>query len=462
MTRREGFGAAWRSAAVGVAMGVGAAPALAQNDDAPGNDAQAHDAPASQSPEGIVPVPEYAGEWRERGYLLGEWGGVRGSLAQGGLTYDLNWTQSVQGVVSGGTNSAWEYGGNLDLLMQADLMRMGIMPGAVVRVRAESRYGDSVNGGTGAILPVNTTAFFPLTDELNESIPITITELNYTQYLATWLGVQAGKIQTLDGDLTEFASGRGRSQFMNANFVFNSALALTMPYSTLGAVVIVLPTDRIVLTSGLMLTTDSSTTTGFDDFGDGTSWASQATFQYSLGSLPGGQNVGFVYSFEDEFLNFNSLALLPTGPAIGVEDDTWSVYWSAWQYLWTDGELGVPVNLMDGVPDVRGFGLFARVGVADDDTNPVSWSVSGGLGGRGLLASRPDDTYGVGAYHTAVEETKVFTLLDVASATSGFEAFYNVQVLGSVNLTFDVQVVEPARETVDTAVAVGARLNIRF
>ena len=91
------------------------------------------------------------------------------------------------------------------------------------------------------ILPVNTRALFPVTGKLNQEVAFTITDLNYTQFLSPNLALFFGKLDTLDADPNEFASGRGTSQFMNANFIFNPTLALRLPYSTLGAGVIWMP-----------------------------------------------------------------------------------------------------------------------------------------------------------------------------------------------------------------------------
>jgi porin len=134
-----------------------------------------------------------------------------------------------------------EYGANLDYTLNLDLMRMGLIPGALIKFRAEIRYGNSVNGIAGTILPVNTSALFPVTAKLNDEVAFTITDLNYTQFLSPNLALFFGKLDTLDADPNEFASGRGTSQFMNANFIFNATLALRLPYSTLGAGLIWMP-----------------------------------------------------------------------------------------------------------------------------------------------------------------------------------------------------------------------------
>ena len=92
---------------------------------------------------------------------------------------------------------------------------MGVLPGAIVTFRAESRYGGSVNSASGAILSVNTDAFFPLTDEPDDDIPFTITSLNYTQFFSPQFGALVGKIDTLDGprrsqEVESATSGGGR------------------------------------------------------------------------------------------------------------------------------------------------------------------------------------------------------------------------------------------------------------
>ena len=217
-----------------------------------------------------------------------------------------------------------------------------------------------------------------------------------------------GKLDTLDADPNEFASGRGKSQFMNANFLFNSVSALRLPYSTLGAGVLWLPTKNITVNASIVNTTDSSTDTGFDDFGDGQTVSAEADFQYRLRGLPGGMNVGGLYSFNQDFADLSGKLIFQPGQGLAVEqeDDTWALYWSTWQYLFVEDPGDAPIDLANGVPDREGIGVFARFGVADQDTNPVEWSASFGVGGRGIIPSRDDDVFGVGYYYTHFQETR--------------------------------------------------------
>ena len=53
----------------------------------------------------------HSGDFFSRSTMTGDWGGARNDLAAKGVTFDANLTQIEQGVVSGGKNGAWEYGG---------------------------------------------------------------------------------------------------------------------------------------------------------------------------------------------------------------------------------------------------------------------------------------------------------------------------------------------------------------
>ncbi len=430
-------------------------------------DAQGNKKPAAAT--GLLPIPNYSADFWNNAYLTGDWGGARTDLANKGVQFEVEWNNFVQGVADGGTNDTTEYGATIDYTINLDLMRMGVLPGALIKFHAESRWGDSVNGDAGTILPVNTRFLFPVTKTLDADIGITVTDLNYTQFLSPHLGVILGKLDTLDGDPNEFASGRGTSQFMNANFVFNPTLALRLPYSTLGAGVIWMPIPPgakggITVTSVFMNTDDSSTTTGFNDFGKGTTWNTEADFKYQLGSLPGGMNVGALYSFNQDFVHLNSRLVFQPGEGLSFasKDSTWAAYWSGWQYLYVDDSGGKPPVQMRGAPTREGIGLFARFGLADKETNPVEWAVSGGIGGRGLIPTRHNDTFGVGYYYNSIQTLRLSGLLGQMDSAEGFEAFYNIAVTPACRVSLDVQVVEPVRAAVETATILGARASFDF
>jgi porin len=225
-----------------------------------------------------------------------------------------------------------------------------------------------------------------------------------------------------------------------------------------------MPSPNITVTTSIINTVDSSTTSGFDDFGDGLSWTGEADFKYKLGDLPGGQNVGFLYSFDQEFTRLGGRLIFQPGEglSLGTEEDTWAVYWSGWQYLYVENPGTAPINLANGEQDLEGLGLFARFGFADQDTNPVEWSFSGGIGGRGIIPSRDNDTFGVGYFYSSIQTGRLSGLANVGDRAQGFETFYNCALTPAAHLTLDVQVVESPAQSIDDAVVLGARLGLRF
>ncbi len=426
-------------------------------------DAAAHadTPPAHVLGEGILPIPTYAGDFWDREFLTGDWNGARTQLADKGIQIKLDWVQTVQSVVDGGNKRGTRYGGSLDYIVDFDLDKMGLVPGGVVVLRAETRYGDTVNDMTGLISPVSTDSFFPLSDD---DIPITISDLTYYQFFSESFGVFLGKIDTLSSDLNPFASGRGNQQFMNQNFVFNSVAVMTVPYSTLAAGVFVNLSPNISITSTLMNTADASTTTGFQNFGDGWTWATEANFQYALAELPGGQNVTAIIAGDNDYFKIDGRFSFEPGQGIvpPSDDDSWAVMWSGWQYLFTEEQQKGPINLDGGPPNIQGIGLFARAGFADNDTNPIEWSISGGIGGQGVLPGRDYDRFGVGYFYSSIDAGRLSSAAALADNTQGFEAFYTLAVTRAAELTFDVQVVEGVVEDTDPAVVLGLRLFINF
>jgi porin len=157
--------------------------------------------------------------------------------------------------------------------------------------------------------------------------------------------------------------------------------------------------------------------------------------------------------------------LVPVRP-LNRDDDTWGVFYSFDQYLWQPaGE------------KKRGVGLFFIFGAADGETNPIEYSYAMGIGGNGVMASRPHDRFGIGWARTEFSDDLLPFLrqrlgigLDREDAV---ELFYNAALTGWLDATIDLQIVEPALarrfdsstrtlEDVDTTVIPGVRLYARF
>ena len=53
----------------------------------------------------------------------------------------------------------------------------------------------------------------------------------------------------------------------------------------------------------------------------------------------------------------------------------------------------------DGDPK-HGVGLFFAFGASDGNPNPIKYSFLTGIGGKGVMPGRPDDTFGIGFART--------------------------------------------------------------
>jgi porin len=157
----------------------------------------------------------YSGDFLTRSTLTGGWGGLRNDLTGKGVTFDASVTQTYQGVVAGGKDSSWEYGGRGELTLKMDSGKLGLWQGGFLTAELEGNWGKAVNLSTGALMPVNANQAFPVVGQDLVALPA----LNFRQFLSSYVGLYAGKLDTLsDGDLNEFAhgkSGKGYTQFMN-------------------------------------------------------------------------------------------------------------------------------------------------------------------------------------------------------------------------------------------------------
>jgi porin len=410
---------------------------------------------------GVPAGSPFAGALWERPKLLGNWLGTRDALALNGIGLDVSTTQFYQGITSGGISEGFDYGGRGDYLLNVDGEKAGLWKGSFLTMHGETRYGDTVNSRTGAIMPVNSALLFPQPT----GTVTALTSVKYTQFLSESLVVFGGKLNTLDELQQPYASGRGVDAFMNTGLILPTVLARSVPYSTFGGGFAVLENLQPVFSMMLLDTNNSATTTGFDTFFDnGVTLLGQVNRPIEIFGLPGHQGVGGSYSTA----TYTDLSLTPyfnpnTGLGITTAQTTgsWSLFYLADQALW-----------VDSTNPKRSWGLFGNVGIADDGPSPVRWSGYGGLGGSSPLVNRPLDTFGLGyfyvGYSSPVQDLAP-RLLSIGD-DQGVELFYNAAITPWFHLTPDLQFVSPARsrtlppgsQPIDDAVVFGLRAKIDF
>jgi porin len=382
-----------------------------------------------------------------QGQLTGDWFGVRPGLADLGITFDGDIAQFYPGVTAGGLEQPFQYGGHGDYVVNFQLGKLGLNEGLFLKVRAEHRFGETINSDTGAFLPATVLPDLPVRD----STDLYLTDVLFTQALSEHFALFAGKLDTFDGDANAFASGRGKTQFMNSALVITPVGLRTIAYSTLGCGLVVLGEGAEPLFNFTLINpTDTAETDGFSElFAEGVAMSAELRVPTSFFDRPGHQLIGVTWSSRDFVaLGQNPAVVLPNVP-VTRDSDSWSLYWNCDQYLVTRPE-----------DPTQGWGYFARAGIADEESNPIDGFFSIGLGGSALLDCRPHDTFGAGYYYSHSSDRIgpiIETLFGPIGAGQGMELFYNAAVTPWLHVSPDFQVLVPARENLDPAVVVGLR-----
>src|ERR1700722_5096325 len=465
--------------AFGVALVVGTLAVSGRCDDLaldliapppPPQSAPAAEAPSAlSSPVAAQPCPSlpactpspFDGDCCTRPLLLGSLCGTRDQLAAHGITFNVDTYQFYQGVATGGITDNFRYAGRNDYFINVDGEKAGLWKGFFITLHGETRYGDTVNGDTGAIIPVNTAELFPTASGSETAL----TGVKFTQALSENFVTFGGKLNMLDEFKMPFTGDRALDGFWNLGMSFPVIVARTVPYSTLGAGAAILKDGAPIFTVMVLDTNNTPTTSGFNElFSNGVTIFANLTLPTKFFGLPGSQGVSGTFGTG----NYNSLS--PTayfdpeqGLVITPEfvRDSWCVFYSGTQALWVD-----PCN------PKREYGVFTNIGTADNGPSPISFAANVALYGSSPITNRPLDTFGLGyAFTRYSSPIRDFApvLLPIGN-DQAVELFYNIAVTPWFNVAPDLQVVFPARDetlppnrqSIDTSLVLGLRAKIEF
>jgi porin len=410
----------------------------------------------------------YSGGFLNRSTLTGDWGGIRNDLAKKGVTFDLNLTQVEQGVTGGGKRTGWEGGGRGDLIFKVDTGKLGLWPGGFLTAELEGNWGEGVNGPTGAVSAVNSNQIFPVTGENVFAMPA----LNFAQFLSEYFGLVFGKLDVMSGDANDFAHGKygkGDTQFMNLALNIDPALLFTAPYTPLGAGLVILPNkdpNAAIVTLTVISSDGKANTAGFDQLdNERLSYNIEGRMRTDFFGHTGHQLLGAIGS-DKEFVSIDQRLILERGSnSIARKTGSWAVYYNFDQYLY-EPEKG----------SGKGLGIFGRFAVTDGNPNFLHHFFSLGVGGNGVLPSRPYDRFGVGWYYININNPTFTGPIQSRAKLrdeQGVEAFYSVALTPWAHLTPDLQVIHGAQEKtvallpanrsyIETATILGLRLHLMF
>ena len=433
----------------------------------------------------------YSGDLLTRPRFTGDWGGLRNELSAKGINFDVEVVQYVMGNAYGGKNTAGaiDYSGTVDFSLMFDLYAMGLWPGAFIKVRGETKFGSNIEQDVGAISPPNFDALLPY---FGGSGLTTLTEYWYLQYLSKELFVLLGQVDLTGLPGGNVFSGSRYSQFMNTSLWYPMTAMGSVPYAAMTAGVGWNPTDWLSLSTLVIDSNGAPSYSGFETAFHGKTGVTilqNATFHIKPFGLPGNQRFTFTGTTRKQIQvgqmgqalasdlitpNFDSRLGLATvaipggrtflgrlfrrtiGRAIAPEPSAgnWSFWYNFDQFLYVK-------------PDDpnQGFGVFGNFGYAPGAYWPVTGFYSFGVGGKGLIPTRPKDQYGVGYYY--VNMSNDFPWFIKTNAEQGVELYYNIEVTPWLHITPDLQIiVNPGGDTSpggpNPAIVYGLRMQMSF
>ncbi len=377
--------------------------------------------------------------------LAGDWGGVRTRLAERGVALRAEVTGFATGLLEGTGESGADGLGRWDAHADVDFGKLGLAEGLSLNVHAEGRVGTAPFSYGGQLWPANTGAVVPLGGRSAAA-----TSIHLRMPLGERSTLLLGKINALDLLAADpVLGGLGTRRF--AHLAFAAPPSGVVPPTIMGGVLV-------------RRGAPWSWTTMVFDPGD-------RTRNYGFGGLfSTGVNLGVTGTWSGDVSGRrSSLSLNATGstrrgadlgdllapPGFVTEPRKGSFNLSA--------QFAHRLPGGDGRKD-QGLDLAVKVAIADGNPNPIRSALLLGLVGRGLVAGRPGDEFGLGGFFydlSDVLQDTIAPLLDVDDE-AGLEAWYGIALGPDARLSAHLQLVDPARGASEVAWIGGLRLNLRL
>ncbi len=392
-----------------------------------------------------APLPAPTGSSKGVG-LTGDWWGARSFLADRGLTLDLRYSSSYQGLASGTGRklSEYEYGGKADAFVNLDFGKMGLWKGGGFRSHMEYKHGDAPSNLGGALFSVNTAQLWPI----DASEEVVATSLYFTQKVGDRIDIALGKVNPVDLLAADpFFGGWGIDRFMNLIFVAPPSGLVPPVFMGVVAAIKAKPVSWTIM----VFDPDDRTNDYFpgDLFTNGLNVSVTGAHAATLAGRKTSYAVTANYSTA-EGVDFSAL---PPNIKTTTKKGSYNV---AFQFTH---------NLRESTknPDAA-WRFYFKGAIADGNPNYVKASVIAGIGGRALLFGRPQDSFGLGAFYYNLSDElqdSAFPSVDFQNE-SAVEAYYNCAATPWLYIGADVQYVNPARGGNELALVAALRTQIRF
>lgn len=420
--------------------------------------------------------------------ILADPAGVRSALAAKGVTWQINDNLDLLGDVSGGMRRGSIAENQVQMVVDADLEKLFGWSGGAVHAsgyRIDGTNGLS-RGYVGNLLTVSNIEALSSTK---------LYELWFEQTFAA--GKAALRFGQLGAD-TEFVVSKYAGLFVSSTFGFPGIFASDLPsggpaypLAAPGARLKLTPTEHFTFLLGVFDGNAAGPGVGNPQILDrnGVNFRLQdpplaiaeGQYAYTIGDgtgLDGSVKVGAY----DHFGAFNSNLLDTRGNLLASPSSNGTPQ----KLSGNDGVYAV-VDQMIYHPEKSdpgtGVGLFARIAGSPQDRNLIDFYVDGGVNVNGLVAGRPNDSFGVAfsyahvSHSVSLFEQQLNAFTGVAAPIQNYEAAleatYQFQVAPGFTIQPDLQyIVHPGGNianpfgiglaAIPNAVVVGVRATINY
>jgi porin len=397
------------------------------------------------APDAAAPTADDAPKsfW-EQSQLLGDMAGLRTFLGEHGTTFTLQEIDDGIANLRGGIHTGTVYEGQTEATLLVDTEKAFQLPGGSFFVSAYQIHGRSPTQ--------NLVGSQQLVTSIDATDSTRLYELWYEQkFLGDALSVRLGQL----GVDSEFLINKYGTTFVNSTFGFPGLTAVDLPsggaaypLATPGIRVKYVPSEALTFLAGLYNGNPAPNGTGDPQVLDpsGTTFRlnggafviAEAQYYVNPGDnpagLPGVYKIGAWLNtnrFNDQQYDTAGVSLAsPQSNGMPKEHlNNWSAYALFDQLVW----------LREGTTD-QGIGVFGRIMGAPGDRNLSNFYVNGGLNWKGIIPSRGDDTFGLGAGYLGIspsaqsfDRATAFyagTPYPIRSNEIVIEAMYQAQVTG--------------------------------
>ena len=403
------------------------------------------------------PEPDF---WHQE-TMTGDWGGTRSRWKEKGVELVFKQTNFVQGVASGGLRESSVYNGKFEMWWKFDLAKVAGWKWWSAEIKSEVRFGGPALGGTGTISPVNTAAIVP---NASGTSP-TISAFNFTRIIPKDLkkgdlfAVSFGRYNLLDAVDEDFFAGAGTERFFNIAQIGPLTVLRQVPLITNMVSFAYIKGGEPRFSFAVMDPNDHSVDPGLDNlYADGATFAPTVFFPVKYFGKTAKHSFGGAITTK-KYTPFDIIkqVVIPGPPINPVQPKrgSWSVNYTFRQYIVERGKKD-------------GWGFFSQVSFADKDTSPITTFFDLGLGGNGLLKSRPTDEFGIAYAYTDLSSVLKDNIDLITQGNRRLlvehqlETFYNFHITPWLRLTGDLQIIRPTRPIASTAIIPGGRLMIIF